>query len=182
VNAVFIFFFIIGGSALLLLSPSQFLPAMLSAGEKAGAVCVTLLSSYAIWCGFMQVMTDCKITDKLARALKTPIKKLFRTEDKETCSALAMNISANILGLGGIATPYGIRAAELLSSKKDGERGQATLFVLSSSSLQLLPTTALSLMSAGGSENPSSIIAPTAIAALICTATGLALLSLFYRK
>lgn len=181
-NAIFITLFILGGLILLFVSPDKFLPSMLSAGEKAGAVCLSLIASYSVWLGFMQVITDCRLTDKLSRALKPLTKKLFRTDEGETLSALATNISANVLGLGGIATPYGIRAASLLEGRKQEKRAHAILMVLASTSLQLIPTTAVSLLSMHGSANPYSVILPTLLSSAVCTLTGLTLVMLIYRK
>ena len=82
---------------------------------------------------------------------------------------IALNMSANMLGLGNAATPMGISAMKRL----DDGSGKATpamimLIVLNSTSIQLLPTTVIGLRASAGSTSPSDIILPTLLAT-ICT-------------
>ena len=167
---------------MIIFSPEEFFPAMLSAGEKAATLCVTLLSSYCIWMGFMQVLTDCALTDKISKKLTPLAKKLFKVNDKTTLEAITMNLSANILGLSGIATPYGIQAASLMEGKQNAYYSQAMLFVISATSLQVLPTTVISLLSSYGSANPYDIILPSFITTAFSTVLGVLLTKLLVRK
>lgn len=162
-------------------SPEAFFPTMLTAGEKAATLCVTLLSSYCIWMGFMQVLSDCSLTDKISKKLAPLAKKLFKTNDKAAIEAIAMNLSANILGLGGIATPYGIKAANLIEGKRNARYSHAMLLVVNASSLQILPTTVISLLSSYGSLNPYGIILPSFITTAFSTALGIILTKLLAR-
>lgn len=180
-NIIFLVIFVSGSILMIIFSPEEFFPAMLSAGEKAAMLCVTLLSSYCIWMGFMQVLTDCSLTDKISKKLTPLAKKLFKTDDKAALEAITMNLSANILGLSGIATPYGIQAVSLTEGKPNAYYSQAMLFVISATSLQILPTTVISLLSSYGSANPYDIILPSFITTAFSTALGIALTKLFVR-
>lgn len=180
-NIIFIVVFILSGVAVAILSPESFFPILLGAGEKASALCLSLLASYCIWLGFMQVLADCSLADKISRGLKPLSKKLFKVDD-ETLTVVAMNLSANILGLSGIATPYGIKAAQLLEGKENSRYAHAMLFVLSATSLQILPTTVLSLLILYGSENAYSIILPTLLATALSTGIGALSVKLLVRK
>lgn len=93
-----------------------------------------------------------------------------------------MNVSANLLGLGGIATPYGMEAAKLLERGKSPAYSHAMLFVLAATSLQILPNTAISLLSMYGSSNPYSVILPTLLTSAFSTALGIILVKLLVKK
>lgn len=181
-NIIFIVIFILSGVAIVILSPESFFPILLGAGEKASALCLALLASYCIWLGFMQVLADCSLTDKISKGLKPLSKKLFKVDDDETLTVITMNLSANILGLSGIATPYGIKAAQLLEGKENSRYAHAMLFVLSATSLQILPTTVISLLILYGSENAYSIILPSLLTTALSTVIGALLVKLVIRK
>ena len=67
-------------------------------------------------------------------------KKIFKTSNPAALESLAMNMSCNLLGIGGAATPYAVKAiAELEKDKNDW--AQKLLFVINATSVQLLPTT-----------------------------------------
>ena len=89
---------------------------------------------------------------------------------------IALNMSANILGLGNASTPMGIKAMQAL----DDGSGKATfsmimLLVVNATSIQLLPSTVIGLRSSAGSANPADIILPTIIATAITTICGISL-------
>jgi len=179
-----IWFWVIFVSFVLLLyfNPNAVLPTMLSTGNSTIELCVTLLAVYAIWMGLLQIMEDSGLNKKLSKALKPATDKLFGKLDPKTNEYVCMNISANMLGMGGAATPMGIKA---MKSMDDGS-GTATyamlmFFVLNATSLQLLPTTVIALRAAAGSANPSDIILPSLIATIASTAIGILLVILFNR-
>ncbi len=180
-NAIFIAVFSLSTLAIMIVSPENFLPAISSAAQKSGALSLTLLSSYCVWCGLMQVMDDCSISKKIAKVFHKPVKGLFKTENTDAVNAVSMNISANILGLGSAATPYGIRGAELLSNGKSPKYSHAMLLVFNCASIQLLPTTAISVLTSYGARSAYSIILPTLLSGLFSLFLGIILVKIFVR-
>ena len=92
---------------------------------------------------------------------------------------IALNMSANMLGLGNAATPMGIKAMKRL----DDGSGVATpamimLIVLNATSIQLLPSTVIGLRASAGSTSPSDIIFPTIVATFCTCALGISLVKL----
>ncbi len=180
------FMMIVGSLCFLLWSdPSLVLNSMIDAAADAFSLSLELCAVYAVWLGVLEICKVCRrkgctelgiveasgLSDKLARALRPIIKKLFKIDDKEAEKMIALNMSANMLGLGNAATPMGINAMKRL----DDGSGTATpamimLIVLNSTSIQLLPTTVIGLRASAGSSSPSDIILPTLLAT-ICTCT-----------
>jgi spore maturation protein SpmB len=91
--------------------------------------------------------------------------------------AIIMNFSANALGLGNAATPFGIRAMEWLD-RLNPQKGTAThamiLFLaINTSSLTLLPTGVIALRASLGSANPAGILPTTLFASCCATITAI---------
>lgn len=180
-NIIFLVVTLVCGVAFMIFFPQNFLPAMLSAAGKAAALSLTLLSSYSVWMGFMQVLEDSSLAKKLSKGLKPVCGALFKTKNDEARECLSINFTANFLGLGGMATPYGIRAAGLLGKEKNAEYSQAALFVAAASSFQLLPNTVISLLSSGGAAEPYGIILPSLITGAVTLIIGLVLVKILVR-
>lgn len=180
-NGIFFITIILSVAALLFFSPEGVLAAMLSGGERAFSLTVTMVAVYAVWLGILSVAESSGVTAGLARILKKPVRLLFgKTTDKAE-EYIAMNLSANLLGMGGVATPMGIAAAEELD-KNNCVYAMNMLFVLAATSIQLLPTTVISLRGEAGSASAGDIILPSLIATLFSTITGVVSLMLFARK
>lgn len=180
-NAVFSCVCILSVLLLLFRAPESVLPTLLSGGTAASALCLSLLASYALWSGIMEIWQDCGLTKILAKRLKPLVKKLFAVEKEETAEAVCMNLSANLLGVGGAATPYGIRAANLMDEEKNGRYASSMLLVLNASSLQLFPTTVVSMRAALRSGSPSDVILPTLLCSVLSTLFAITLSVLFLR-
>lgn len=85
-----------------------------------------------------------------------------RDLSEESWAAMGMNLAANLLGLGNAATPFGIRAAQLLAGQgADGLRGLLVLLVINNSGLELMPSAVMTLRQQAGSVAPGAIWLPT---------------------
>jgi spore maturation protein A len=94
-------------------------------------------------------------------------------------TAISINLSANLLGLGGAATPYGIKAAQLLDASPHAEYASCMLFALNATSIQLLPTSVVGIRAALGSGSPADIVLPTIICTTLSTVIAVTLTFLF---
>ena len=59
------------------------------------------------------------------------------------------------------------------------ESGKNMLFIISATSIQILPLTVMGLMAEYGAKNPAAIILPTLIGTFLSTATGVILAKVF---
>jgi spore maturation protein SpmB len=86
---------------------------------------------------------------------------------------MVMNIAANMLGLGNAATALGLRAMQRLERLNPhpgtATNAMCTFLAINTSSVQLIPATAVGILAAAGSTNPTAIIG-TALAATSCAA------------
>ncbi len=184
-NKVWLILLITALTALTIFDPSSVLTGLVSAGNKAVTLCLELVAIYAVWLGIFNILQQTKLSKWLNKLLSPLINLIYgkNTLSPESKQLVAMNMSANILGMNGAATPLGIKAVE--SMNKENKTGKATfgmimLVVISCTSLQLLPTSIIGLMTSAGSKNPSAIIVPSLIAGACSTVIGILLVHLFH--
>lgn len=99
--------------------------------------------------------------------------------------AMILNLSANVLGLGNAATPFGIKAMQELD-KLNSRPGTATnamamFLAINTSSVTLLPTGVMALRAAAGSANPAGILPTTLFATTCSTVTAILAARAFQR-
>lgn len=161
---------------LLVTNPSAMLAEMIGASTNALQLCIELCAVYAVWLGFIELVDASGLSEKLAKLLRPLIKKIFKIDNAETQKIIALNVSANMLGLGNAATPMGIRAMQALDDKTGKANfAMIMLIVVNATSIQLLPTTIIGLRQSAGSQNPVDIILPTLLVTFCTTLLGIVL-------
>lgn len=168
-NVLFFAVFSLASLLLLLQAPNEFLPTLIASASNSAALCLSLLSTYCVWLGLMQVWSDSGVTEKLSKRLRPLAKKLFKTEDAETLEAVTLSLSVNVLGISGAATPYGVRAARLLDRTEEAEYASCMLLALNATSLQLIPTSVIGVRTALHSAAPADILFPTLLTSAFST-------------
>ena len=180
-NLLFLCIFILSTLLLLFSSPDTFLVSLVDGASAAGAVCVSLIATYAVWMGLIQVWQDSGVSKKIAKLVRPFVQLLFETRDEKTLETLSMNVAVNLLGIGSAATPFGIQAAKLLDGSQFAESDSAMLLTLNATSLQLLPTSIVAMRASMQSVAPADIILPTFLTTLVSTLIGVLLCKLFVK-
>lgn len=176
-----IWFVMIIGSlcALVWCSPEGVLPTMLSACSDAFNLALELAAVYAVWLGILELVEVSGLSQKLAKVLRPFIRKIFKIKDDEAEKMIALNMSANILGLGNAATPMGLAAMKKLDQGKEkASHAIIMLIVVNATSIQLLPTTIIGLRTAAGSASAGDIILPTILCTIFTFILGISLVLL----
>lgn len=137
--------------------------AALSGAYGAVKLSLELLGSLCFWSGLMEAARRCRLTEGLCRLISPPLSLLFPRlrKEKKAMELISMNVTANLLGLGNAATPFGIAAMkELRRIEGSSSAGvEAVVFVvMNTASLQLIPTTVATLRAEAGAENPLDIL------------------------
>lgn len=140
---------------------------------------IGLVGLMCFWCGVMKVAEKSGLTQKLSKILRPVLKLIFKeaAKDEKALGAIVMNITANMLGLGNAATPFGIKAMQemdrLNKEKGKASNDMALFLVLNAACIQLVPTTIISIRAASGSVNPGVIIVPAILASTIAAIVGI---------
>ncbi|MFW6297672.1 MAG: nucleoside recognition domain-containing protein [Desulfosalsimonas sp.] len=145
--------------------------------ESAGGaveLAIGLIGVMTLFLGLMKVAEKGGLLNVISRLLRPVMVRLFPEvpPDHPAMGAMILNMSANALGLGNAATPFGIRAMQELD-KLNTRKGTATnamaLFLaINTSSITLLPTGVIALRASAGSADPAGIL-PTTLFATICS-------------
>ncbi|MCL1900833.1 MAG: spore maturation protein [Firmicutes bacterium] len=182
-NIVFLAIILVSLILLLINDPSLLIPALTNSSTNAVEFTLKLLAIYAIWMGILKLCDKTGVSSGLAKLLRPIIKFLFGDIKDETVRLLSINMSANILGMGNAATPAAISAIETMDEGKTvASYAMIMLVVINATSLQLLPTSVISLRQAYGSVNAADIILPSILSSLCSTIFGVVCVMLLYRK
>lgn len=140
--------------------------AVINSTASATELLMTIAGTMCLWSGLMKIAEKSGLTAIFAKLFSPLLGRLFPRLDKNSAAfeSISMNISANLLGLGNTATPFGLKAMEELH-RLDGKGDEATdemviFVVMNTASLQLIPTMLASLRSNYGSAAPFEIIVP----------------------
>lgn len=122
------------------------------------------------WLGLMKIAEEGGLIQFLARLLRPLMTRLFPDvpEEHPAMGAMILNITANMLGLGNAATPFGLRAMNALETlnKTPGTATNAmcVFLAMNTASIQIIPTTAIAFLAAAGASQPTDIIMTTLFA------------------
>ncbi len=152
--------------SVLLGNTSDLSKALIDSGASSIELIMTMAGIMCLWSGIMKIASESGFNSMAAKLFAPLLRPLFPKLDKngEAFQSITMNISANLLGLGNAATPFGLKAMEqlhTLNGKSNTASDEMVIFVvMNTASLQLLPTTLAALRQSYGSSAPFEIIVP----------------------
>lgn len=155
--------------------------AAFDATEEGITLILEIAGVMMLWMGLLKIMEESGLLDILAKIIRPIVQKLFPELGKNNPAfpPIIMNISANLLGLGNAATPFGLKAMTELnksnSDKKTANNSMITLLILNTSSITLIPALLIGIRSGFNSVSPEAIVVPTIIATTAGCVAGLSL-------
>jgi spore maturation protein SpmA/spore maturation protein SpmB len=150
--------------------------AVIDAASGAVTLSLGLIGVMALFLGLMKVAEHGGLLVVIAKTVRPLMVRLFPEvpADHPAMGAMILNLSANVLGLGNAATPFGIRAMQELDKinpvKGTATNAMALFLAINTSSVTLLPTGVIAIRAAAGSQDPAGIL-PTTLFATICSTT-----------
>ena len=153
--------------------------AIFESTDKTVELCLTMFGTLCLWNGIMKIATETTLIEKLSKFLKPFISFIFPEikNNKKISKEISMNMVANILGLGNASTPLGLKAMHSMQkinkNKSKLSDSMAMFILINTASLQIIPTTVISIRSSLGSENPTKIIFAVWIATIAAFATAI---------
>lgn len=143
--------------------------------QTAVTVMLKLIAPMALWMGMLAILEKAGFVQVLSRAMKPVMTRLFKDVPPEhpAMGAMILNLSANMLGMGNAATPFGIKAIVELN-KLNTQPGVATnamaLFLaINTAGGAVLALDAVGVRATLGSKDPAGIIVPAALTGLAST-------------
>ena len=185
-NKVWLSLLVLSIVALLFVDPGGVLLGLTNASNKAVKLSLELCAIYAVWIGIFSIMEQTGISKWFSKILSPFVNLIFGKKNisEKSRTYISMSMSANMLGMGGAATPLGIKAMESLQednkNKDEVSFPMTMLIIISSTVLQFLPTSIMGLMSSSGSKNPTSIILPAILTSICSSVVGIILVKLWH--
>jgi spore maturation protein SpmA len=146
-----------------------------------------LIGLMTLWLGIMRLAERAGLVALLARALRPVMRWIFPEvpADHPAMGSMLMNMAANMLGLGNAATPLGLRAMKDLESLNPrpgiATNAMCTFLAINTSGVQLVPVTAVAILAANKSNNPTAIVG-TALIGSLCAAVAGVLMAKFLSR
>jgi spore maturation protein SpmA len=159
----------------------------LDGAKTAVTIAIGLWGVMALWLGVMRLAERAGLVQRIAYGLRPLMRRLFPEvpPDHPAMGSMLMNMAANMLGLGNAATPLGLRAMRDLESLNPrpgvASNAMCTFLAINTSSVQLIPATAIAILAAAGSTRPTVIVG-TAFFATLCAATVAVLSAKFFER
>lgn len=153
--------------------------AMVDSAAASVTLALGLVGVMALFLGVMKIAEKGGLLVVIARTVQPLMVKLFPDVPRghPAMGAMVLNISANVLGLGNAATPFGIRAMQELDRlnphKGTASDSMAMFLVINTASVTLLPTGVIALRAASGSQDPAGIVSTTLFATIVSTAVAI---------
>ncbi len=150
-------------------------------------IALPLSALMMFWLGIMRLAEKSGCVAILARVIRPLMRRLFPEvpADHPAMGAMIMNMAANMLGLGNAATPLGLKAMqhldELNPHKGTATNAMCTFLAINTSSVTLIPVTAIALLAAQGIADPYRIVSTT-IGATLCSTLVAILAVKFFEK
>jgi spore maturation protein SpmA len=146
-----------------------------NAADAVMKTALPLVGIMALWLGVMRLAERAGLVALLARLLRPLMVWLFPDvpAGHPAMGSMLLNMAASILGLGNAATPLGLRAMKDLETLNPrpgtATNAMCTYLAINTSSIQLIPATAIAILAANHSSNPTAIVG-TSIMATTCAA------------
>lgn len=138
--------------------------------KLAFEIALGLTGVMTFWLGLMKMAEKAGLIHALGHLLRPLMRRLFPEvpADHPAMGSMLLNIAANMLGLVHAATPFGLKAMEDLETlnKRPGTATHAMCMFLAinTSSVQLIPMTAIAYLAAAGAARPTQVVVTSLIA------------------
>lgn len=123
-----------------------------------------LLGGMCLWSGIMRIAEGTGLVRGLSRCLTPVIRKLFPkySKNEEIREKIALNMAANMFGMGNAATPAGLAVMDAMQKYRENgrpDREMIRFVVMNTAAFQIIPSGVVMLRSSYGSENPYDVMA-----------------------
>lgn len=157
---------------------SELSVSVVTGGTDAISLAIKLAGVICLWNGLTAIAQKSGLTASICKTLSPLLNILFpKLKDKQAKESIAMNITANFLGLGNAATPLGLEAMKRLQevnpTPEKATNEMVRFVVINSAAIHLVPTTIALLRSEYGSSSPMEILVPALATSLIALTVGI---------
>jgi spore maturation protein SpmA len=165
----------------------QMVTAIFDSAKDGFSISIGLTGVMCLWLGLVKVGESSGLIGVLSRMLSPFLGKIFPEVPKNhpALGEIALNFSANMLGLDNAATPLGLKAMnslQELNPKKDiASNSQIMFLVLNTAGLTLIPVTVFLYRAQEHAANPTDVYLPIVLTTFFGTLAGLLTVSVIQK-
>lgn len=162
--------------------------AALDGADKAVNVLMSMAGVMCLWTGLMKIADRGGLTAAVSKLFSPVLARLMPDHDRDSPAmrAVSANITANLLGLGNAATPFGLAAMKEMqknnSLRTAPDNSMVMFVIINTASVQLIPTTVAALRQAAGSLQPYSILPDIWLTSALTLTIGIVLAKICMHK
>ena len=137
---------------------------------------------------FRSILSNTNIISKISTKIYSIFSFLFKKDEVSSKAKeyISLNIVSNLLGIGNAATINSLNGIEELqkcNKNKDRlNKSMVTFIALNTASMQIIPTSMISLRTLYNSSNPELIILPVIIVSFISLCISLISVNILWRR
>lgn len=169
-------------------SPNIVLESIANSSKSAIENIVTIASMLLFWSGMINILSNTKVLSKISSKIYSLISFLFKKEEvsNKAKEYISLNIASNLLGIGNAATINSLNGIEELQKENKNKdklnKSMVTFIALNTASMQIIPTSMISLRTLYKSNNPELIIFPVIIVSVVSLCVSLFAVNILWRK
>ena len=169
------------------LNPSIVIESITNSSKSAIENIFVIASMLVFWSGMFNILSNTNLLSKFSKKLYGLVSFLFKKSEvtEKSKEYISLNIASTIMGVGNAATVNSLKGIEELqksnSNKEKLNKSMATFIILNTASLQIIPTSMISLRTLYGSDDPTKIIIPVICVSLISLVVSVCSLNLLWR-
>ncbi|GAP36673.1 nucleoside recognition domain-containing protein [Piscinibacter sakaiensis] len=164
---------------------NRVLTALFDTAKTGFDISLGLVGIMSLWLGIMKIGEQAGMIQAFARAMDPLFRRLFPEvpPGHPAGGSIAMNFSANMLGLDNAATPLGLKAMrelqELNPAKDTASNAMVMFLVLNTAGITLIPTSVIAIRQSLAADqglagfNAADIFLPTLIGTFVSFVAGL---------
>jgi spore maturation protein SpmA len=165
----------------------QFISAIFDAAKNGFEISIGLTGVMCLWLGLVKIGEHSGLIGALSKVLSPFLGRFFPDipKDHPALGQIALNFSANMLGMDNAATPLGLKAMnslqELNPNKEIASNSQIMFLVLNTAGLTLIPVTVFLYRTQEHAANPTDVYLPIVLTTFFGTLAGLLSVSLIQK-
>ncbi len=173
--------------SIIITSPSIVLESITNSSKSAIESMITIASMLLFWSGIFNILSNTNVLSKVSSKIYNIFSFLFKKDEVSSKAKeyISLNIASNLLGIGNAATINSLNAIEELQNQNRNKnklnKSMVMFIALNTASMQIIPTSMISLRTLYNSSNPDIIILPVIIVSIVSLIISLIAVNILWR-
>lgn len=169
-------------------SPNIVLESITNSSKSSIENIFTIASMLLFWSGIFNILSNTKVLSKVASKIYNIFSFLFKKEEvsQKAKEYISLNIASNLLGIGNASTINSLNGIEELQKNNKNHqkinKSMAVFIALNTASMQIIPTSMISLRVLYNSKRPEIIILPVILVSILSLIASLIFVNILWRK